>query len=185
MDELTVLANPLTVAIIVSVVLVILLNRSGSDAEVHSEFDKSTAQPGQLFADGNDATSKLEMGIRQALEDEGFALYPAATALVTYPDEKGKSHKYTPDIIVRKRKVIVEVDPQFTHEGKEDDDRRRGNCYQDLGYGVVRIRLGPKVGPLGKYDVSFRQTDFNPATMMPLVAKMIRKAKPDPRRHTR
>lgn len=150
-------------------------------------FDKVTAKPGDLYSDGNDATSKVEQRVRADIEKMGFALYPGSTAVVTYPDERGKVHKYTPDIIVKSRKVIVEVDPLFTHGGpdKEKDDRRRGLSYQNLGYGVVRFRLGKDLNRLGKYDVVSDREDYNREKWEDQIKeynalkKAIQKAKPE------
>ena len=140
-----------------------------------------TAEPGALYADGNTATSKLEMSIRRDLERSGFKFYPQGTALITFPDELGKKHRYTPDMILRTRKLIVEVDPKFTHEGKEDDDARRGRLYQQLGYGVVRIRMGRGMYALGRYDVVLDHEDYRPHTDLHRIVTAMRRAKPEKR----
>lgn len=143
-----------------------------------------TASPGSLYSDGNTATSKLEMSIRRDLERRGFRFYPQGTALITYPDEKGKKHRYTPDMICKNRKLIVEVDPLFTHEGKEDDDARRGRLYQQLGYGVVRIRMGKGMRALGKYDVVIPYQDYRPHADLHRIVSAMRKAVPEKRSRT-
>lgn len=137
------------------------------------------AQPGQLYTGGSEATSKLEMRIRSDLKAAGFKLYPQGTALITYPDENGNKHRYTPDIIVKKPKVIVEVDPEFTHLGKEHDDERRGRLYQQLGYGVVRYRLGKNLRRMGPYDVVRPYKDYNKKMDLKLLTSRIKRAKPD------
>lgn len=148
--------------------------------EKHS-FNRKTAKPGQLYSDGNTASSKLEKRVRNDIIKMGHNPYPGSTAIVTYPDERGKVHKYTPDIILKNRKVIIEVDPEFTHSGEDklEDDYRRGKCYQDLGYGVVRLRLGKGLNTIGKYDVHFDQEDWKPDAMGATLNRMIKKAKPE------
>lgn len=151
------------------------------EAVIEQAFDKKNARPGQLYSDGNTATSKLERRVRADIEKMGFSLYPPSTALVTDEDERGRIHKYTPDIMVKSRKVIVEVDPEFTHAGieKEADDRRRGQCYEDLGYGVVRLRLGKGLNSWGKYSLHFDKEDWDPDTMYRPLMRMIQKARPE------
>ena len=134
-------------------------------------------RPGMLFADGSTATSKVETTVRKRLEDSRLPLYPPSTAVITYPDEEGYMHKYTPDIIVQKPRVIVEVDPEYTHKGKEKDDARRGLMYEQLGYGVVRIRLGKGLYEIGEYDVWFPQKEWKDF-MLDEVLSSIRKARP-------
>lgn len=139
------------------------------------------AEPGSLYSDGSTATSKLEMSIRNDLERKGFKFYPQGTALFTFPDELGNKHKYTPDMICMTRKVIVEVDPLYTHAGKEADDARRSRLYQQLGYGVVRVRIGKGMYALGKYDVVLGHSDYRPHTDLRLIVTAIRRAKPEKR----
>lgn len=99
---------------------------------------------GALYDDGSGATSKVETKIRDSISRMGYRLYPPGTALVTKPDIDGKKHKYTPDIMVKRHKIIIEVDPNFTHSGAgriaHDIDRNR--AYAQLGYKILRIRMG-------------------------------------------
>lgn len=139
------------------------------------------AKPGALYTGGSEATSKLEMRVRGDLESLGFILYPQGTAIITLPDENGNKHRYTPDIIIKRPKVIVEVDPEFTHLGKEADDERRGRLYQQLGYGVVRYRLGKNLRRMGPYDVVRPYKDYNPRLDLPLLKSSINRAKPTKR----
>ena len=101
-------------------------------------------RPGSLYADGSAAGSKVENKIRTSIERMGYRLYPHGTAVTTRPDIDGKKHKYTPDIMVKRHKIIIEVDPQYTHGGAHriahDIDRNR--AYAQLGYKIVRVRMG-------------------------------------------
>lgn len=137
----------------------------------------TTAPAGTLCVGGSEATSKLEQRIREDLQRSGLRLYPQGTALITHPDEYGKKHRYTPDIIVQGYDVIVEVDPEYTHLGKEADDARRGRMYQKAGFGVVRFRLGPHMRPLGKYDLVRARKDYVPRDDLPMLLALIRRAK--------
>lgn len=137
------------------------------------------APAGTLCVGGSEATSKIEKRIRDDLIRSGFRLYPQGTALITHPDEFGKKHRYTPDIIVKGYDVIVEVDPEYTHLGKEYDDDRRGRMYRKAGFAVVRFRLGPHMRPLGKYDLVRAHKDYNPRVDLPMLVSLIRRAKPN------
>ena len=171
-----------TVVCAVALVAVIASDMSPKTPAVKDNFDKKTATPGELYSGGNTATSKLEMRFREALEASGCRLHPQGTMIVTYPDEYGRTHKYTPDLIAKNRKVIVEIDPEFTHAGKENDDFARGLRYQECGYGVVRVRLGKNLRPLGKYDVVAPREDFSD-DLVPLIISRIKAARPLPPKH--
>lgn len=181
MEQLLMLFNPALwgTAAAIWCVYVMLTHYSPDKVREGKTPPLRTAIPGTLYADGSAATSKLEQSIRQDLERSGFKFYPQGTALITYPDELGKKHRYTPDLICMNKKLIVEVDPLYTHAGKEADDARRGKLYQQLGYGVVRIRIGKGMYALGKYDVVLDHRDYRPKTDLKSITAAMRRARPE------
>lgn len=145
---------------------------------VSKKFNPKTARPGDLFADGSLATSKTEKRVRSAIESAGYRLYPASTRVYTPRDADGKRHKYTPDILLKKPKMIVEVDPHFWHgdPDKIAHDIDRNKMYAKLGYTIVRVRIGGTKA-LSPNDVVFPQGDFYPVRDANSLLKAIRRAK--------
>jgi len=150
---------------------------------VSKKFHKPTAKTGDLFADGSTATSKLEARIRWTIKKSGYRVYPPSTRIYTPPDHNGKRHKYTPDIILRKPKLIVEVDPLFTHRGEDkvNDDIARNRMYARMGYTVVRIRIGG-ARALSPNDVVILEGDYDIEKHGRMIIAGIRKARPLPAR---
>jgi hypothetical protein len=141
------------------------------------KFDKATAMPGQLFSDGNPTTSKTELLVRTALSRYGFPLARQGTAVWTPPDHRGMPHKYTPDIVIPTQKLIVEVDPQYTHGGdaKIATDLLRNQQYARIGYRVVRLRMGGAKA-LSENDVVIEASDYTD-DVTPALARACRKAR--------
>lgn len=166
----------------------------GVQVLIEKTFHKSTAQPGQLFADGSTATSKTEMLVRNSLVRYGVRPARAGTAVWTTPDHRGIPHKYTPDILVTAGRLIIEVDPSYTHGKyvkvamptgetwvpqnykKVADDLLRNQMYASLGYRVVRLRMGGAQA-LGPNDVVVASSHYDPDSMTPELVKACRKAK--------
>lgn len=140
-------------------------------------FNRELALPGQLFSDGNPVTSKTEMRVRAAMSGAGFRLARQGTAIWTLADHRGMPHKYTPDIILPAEKLIVEVDPEYTHGGavKIADDLLRNQMYADIGYRVVRLRMGGAKA-LSHNDVVIASSDYTDDVTPRLIAAC-RKAK--------
>lgn len=145
---------------------------------VTKKFNKKTARPGELFADGSTATSKTEKKVRKAIEDAGFRLYPASTRIYTPADAEGVRHKYTPDILLKKPKMVVEVDPHFWHgdTDKIAHDIDRNVMYSRMGYTIVRVRIGGTQA-LSPNDVVIPAGDFDIERDGPLLLKGIKRAK--------
>lgn len=167
------LSPPMLILIACVGVLLWVISRdfTPKTGKVKDNFDKKTAVPGELYSGGNTATSKLEQQFRDGLESAHCPLHPQGTMIITYPDENGRMHKYTPDLIMKKRKVIIEIDPEFTHAGKENDDFARGLRYQECGYGVIRVRMGKTLRALGKYDIVIPHQEFSPDLIPAIIAK--------------
>lgn len=131
---------------------------------VAREFNKKRGpRPGDLFADGSTATSKLEKRIRETVEQAGYKLYPPSTRIYTHKDNEGKNHRYTPDIMLKKQKVIIEVDPKFWHGDprKIAHDIDRNRAYAKLGYTIVRVRIGGAEA-LSRNDIVLEGPGFDP-----------------------
>jgi|GEM_PF-7029871 hypothetical protein len=161
---------------------------------VEKTFHRPTAQAGRLYADGSTATSKTEMLVRSSLVQSGLRPARAGTALWTNPDHRGIPHKYTPDILVPAAKLIIEVDPNYTHGQyaktatpagdvfaptlykKVADDLLRNQMYAALDYRVVRLRMGGAQA-LSPHDVVVESGYYDPASMTPVLIKACRKAK--------
>lgn len=160
------------------VVWVIWRVRARSAPGVIPEFDKKRAKPGDLYGDGSTATSNTEKKVRQVIEDAGYRLYPPSTRVYTPKDGVGKNRKYTPDIMLKKPKMIVEVDPHYWHGDpkKIADDIDRNRMYARLGYIVVRVRIAGTL-ELSPNDVVIPDQDFNPDRDAKALLKGIRKAK--------
>lgn len=131
---------------------------------VAKEYDKRRGpRPGDLFADGSLATSKLEKGIRATIEEAGYRLYPPSTRVYTHKDNEGENHLYTPDIMFKRQKMVIEVDPKFwhgdPHRVAHDIDRNR--AYAKLGYTIVRVRIGGAEA-LSPNDVVLDGPGFDP-----------------------
>lgn len=155
------------------------------------KLNTKTARPGDLFADGSTATSKTEQKVRGVIERAGYKLYPPSTRIWTPRDGDGKGHAYTPDIMLRKPKMIVEVDPHHWHGDpkKIAHDIDRNRMYARLGYRIVRVRIAGTLA-LSPNDMVVPEGDFDPQRDGPALLKAIRRAKmlnakhwEDPRRY--
>lgn len=159
-------------------VWIVVWFRERSAPPVAAKFDPRTARPGDLFADGSSATSNTEKRVRKVIEDAGYRLYPPSVRIYTPRDGDGKRHKYTPDILLRKPKMIVEVDPHFWHgdPSKIAHDIDRNRMYARLGYIIVRVRIAGTQA-LSPNDVVISTSDFDIVRDGPLLLSKIRKAK--------
>lgn len=162
---------------IMLVLWIVVWARGLKNPPVTARFHKPTARTGDLFADGSSATSKTEQRVRWTIKKAGYRLYPGSTRIYTPPDHNGKRHKYTPDILFRKPKMIVEVDPFHYHSGEDriahDIDRNR--MYARLGYTVVRVRIAG-TRALSPNDVVILESDYNIDKHGLMVIKALRKA---------
>jgi len=125
--------------------------------------DRRNAKPGDLSRDGSTKTSHLEGRVRKVLEDAGFRTYPQGTLLCVGVDSAGRNRFFTPDILLRKPRAVVEVDPHHWHGSPEKiaEDIMRNRFYAALGFKVVRVRIaGTKA--LSPNDVVIPESDFHP-----------------------
>lgn len=157
---------------------------SAAYPRVSKKFDKRTAKPGDLFTGGSTATSGTEKKVLETLHKAGYKTYPSSTWIWTPKDANGVAHRYTPDIIVKKPKMIVEVDPLHWHGGfdriKHDVDRNR--MYAAMGYTILRVRIGGAQA-LSPNDVVIPEGDFDPKAHSKKLLRAVRSAKRLPSRH--
>ncbi|MDQ0676555.1 hypothetical protein QFZ36_004181 [Pseudarthrobacter siccitolerans] len=110
-------------------------------------------QAGTVIQSRNLSTSKTEQEVRDKLVAAGFRVHKGRSAIQCgHEPERNNFPVLTPDILISKTKVCVEVDPAYTHAGKEREDKRRNDLLAGVGWQVVRLRLGG-LGPIGEHDV--------------------------------
>lgn len=145
------------------------------------------AKPGDLVRGGSSATSKTEKRVLASLAAAGYSTLPSELCLIVpLVDVHGNARKFTPDILVAKPKVVVEVDPYHWHGEagmhKVYEDVERNVGYSACGWAIVRVRVGwPKDHPwrrIGKFDVVVEADDFYPAEHAAAVAKAVSAARP-------
>ncbi|ACL42000.1 hypothetical protein Achl_4049 (plasmid) [Pseudarthrobacter chlorophenolicus A6] len=105
------------------------------------------------LAPGNSESSKLEEKFRAALITAGISLHEERLGIQCgYDKARTRYPVLTPDFVVTDARVCIEVDPERTHEGREDQDRTRNALLADAGWKVVRARLGG-LEAIGEWDV--------------------------------
>lgn len=118
--------------------------------------DKTPRYPvGTVVTSTNPVTSKTEQLVMESLLAAGFSLHKGRSAIQCGLEPlKGNYPVLTPDILVSKSKVCVEVDPAYHHDGQAmfERDRLRNQLLADVGWTVVRLRLGG-LAAIGEHDV--------------------------------
>lgn len=109
--------------------------------------------PGTVIQSRNLSTSQTEQEVRDKLVAGGFAVHKGRSAIQCgHEPHRNNFPVLTPDILISKTKVCIEVDPAYTHTGDEEKDKTRNDLLAGVGWQVVRLRLGG-LGPIGEYDV--------------------------------
>ncbi|MFF1385725.1 DUF559 domain-containing protein [Arthrobacter sp. NPDC058288] len=91
--------------------------------------------------------------MRDKLVAAGFAVHKGRSAIQCGHEPRRNNFPIlTPDILISKSKVCVEVDPAYTHASKEEDDRTRNQLLAAAGWQVVRLRMGG-LRAVGEHDV--------------------------------
>lgn len=128
-----------------------------------SEMDRRHARPGDLSRGGSKATSNTEQRVRDVIESAGFRTYPQGTLLCVGRDSDGRNRFFTPDIMLRKPRLVVEVDPAHYHGSPEKiaEDLMRNRFYASVGLKVVRVRIAG-TRALSPNDVVIPESDFRP-----------------------
>lgn len=102
---------------------------------------------------GNAESSKLEEQVRAKLTAAGIQLHEARLGIQCGFDEaRNKYPVLTPDFLIPDAKVCIEIDPENTHSGREDQDRSRNALLTAAGWRTVRLRLGG-LEAIGDWDV--------------------------------
>ena len=111
----------------------------------------------------NRVTSVTEEKAREVLREAGYRVPKQKMAVwCRHPDKPGRLLPLTPDIVLIGKRLAIEVDPcgQVTshhgssHRGKEADDRLRNHLLEEVGWTVLRLRLGADEGMnIGDRDV--------------------------------
>lgn len=108
---------------------------------------------GTVIQSKSAATSSIERQVREKLVALGVQVHKGRSAIQCgREDGRDNFPILTPDILISKTKVCIEVDPAYTHAEKEATDRTRDRLLADAGWTVVRLRMGG-LAPLGDYDV--------------------------------
>lgn len=125
---------------------------------------------GTVVQSKSGVTSKVEQQVRDRLVEAGFSIHKGRSA-IQCGHESGRDNYpiLTPDILIRKTKVCVEVDSSYTHGVEEQKDRTRNALLADVGWQVVRLRLGG-LHPIGEHDVVVEGSSVTVDAMTALVA---------------
>lgn len=108
---------------------------------------------GTVIQSRNLSTSQTEQEVKDKLVAAGFAVHKGRSAIQCgHEPQRNNFPVLTPDILISKTKVCVEVDPAYTHTAEEQKDKTRNDLLAGVGWKVVRLRLGG-LGPIGEYDV--------------------------------
>lgn len=108
---------------------------------------------GTVIQSRNLSTSKTELQVRDKLIAAGFMLHKGRSAIQCgLEPRRGNFPVLTPDILISRTKVCIEVDPAYTHAGKEETDQLRNDLLGGVGWKVIRLRLGG-LGAIGEHDV--------------------------------
>lgn len=146
---------------------------------------------GAVVASQNLATSKIEQRVKQRLLDAGLAVRQGLAIQCGYDGLRNLFPVLTPDFVIDGTTVCVEVDPVYTHGGRELQDVMRNALLTKVGWTVVRLRLGGQKA-VSRYDVIAEGETITDEVITALVAAVsdavagrpatIRKvAKPAPR----
>lgn len=118
---------------------------------------------------GNAESSKLEEQVRAKLTAAGIQLQEARLGVQCGFDEaRNKYPVLTPDFLIPDDKVCIEIDPESTHSGREDQDRGRNELLAAAGWRVVRLRMGG-LEAIGEGDVVSDSGGFTIAAAEALV----------------
>ncbi|GGG68208.1 hypothetical protein GCM10011374_35680 [Kocuria dechangensis] len=125
---------------------------------------------GTVVQSKNPTTSKLEEQVRGKLVAAGLQVHQGRSAIQCDQDPiHGNYPVLTPDVLVSRSKVCVEIDSEKTHTEEVDNDRSRNALLAGVGWTVVRLRLGG-LEAIGDYDVVCEASVPSAAAIDALVA---------------
>ena len=133
--------------------------------------------PGEVIESTNPITSGIEETVRDALRAAGYEIPKVKMAVLCHhPNPDFHVLSITPDIVLDKHKIAIEVDPcdaarrYGTHAGQEEKDRTRNALLEAVGWTVIRLRLGAKEGAnIGGRDVVVESSGFTKGAQAALV----------------
>jgi hypothetical protein len=124
---------------------------------------------GAVVASQNPATSKIEQHVVQRMLEAGLTVRQGLAIQCGYDGLRNLFPVLTPDLIIDGTRVCVEVDPVYTHGGRELQDVMRNALLTDVGWTVVRLRLGGQKA-VSRYDVIAEGDTITDDVMAALVA---------------
>lgn len=108
---------------------------------------------GVVVMSKNPSTSKMEESVRQRLLDAGLKLHKGRSAIQCGHEASRDNHPVlSPDILIKSAKVAVEIDSGYTHADEFVKDQLRNQLLGEVGWTVVRLRLGG-LSEVGPHDV--------------------------------
>lgn len=132
--------------------------------------------PGDVQQARSTVTSAIEEKVREAVRAGGYKVPKVKLAVLCHhPDPKFNVLSITPDIVLVKHKIAIEVDPLGdsrypTHTGAEGEDRARNELLEAVGWTVIRLRLGGTKGShIGSRDVVVEWSGFTQAAQVALI----------------
>lgn len=122
----------------------------------HETFELLLSSPrhplGAVVPSQNPATSKIEQTVRHRLLSAGLSVEQGWAIQCGLDPISGKFPVLTHDFILKDTRICVEVDPLYTHGRRVFHDVVRNALLTQVGWIVIRLRLGGQP-PLGGYDV--------------------------------
>ena len=128
----------------------------------------------------NRVTSAIEEKARGVLRDAGHQVPKQKMAVwCRHPDKDGRLLPLTPDIVLIGERLAIEIDPcspvkshhGSSHRGKEAEDRLRNLLLEEVGWTVLRLRLGADKGmSIGDRDVVCESTSVTVDVAQALLA---------------
>jgi hypothetical protein len=124
---------------------------------------------GAVVAFQNPTTSKIEQHVVQRLLEAGLPVRQGLAIQCGYDALRDLFPVLIPGLIIDGTTVCVEVDPVYTHGGRELQDVMRNAPLTDVGWTVVRLRLGRQKA-VSRYDVIAEGDTITDDVMAALVA---------------
>lgn len=132
----------------------------------------------------NRVTSVVEEKARDLMRQAGHRVPKQKMAVwCRHPGKPGRLLPITPDIVLIGKRIAIEIDPcgvvtghhGSTHRGKEAEDQLRNELLADVGWTVLRLRLGAEEG----MSIGGRDVVCEPSTMTANVVEAFSEALDD------
>lgn len=107
--------------------------------------------------------------VMEKLAESGISVNTERSSIQCgHEPERDNYPNLTPDILISDSKVCVEVDTAYTHGDEEAKDRTRNALLAEVGWQVVRLRLGG-LEPIGEHDVVVEHSSVTKEVIVALV----------------